>query len=151
MKEAIVLLLVLLQNSGLTKPWTKYFPPQHEKADILQPRPCYLKHEGAITPLFLLPDGHCQQWINYPAIVMTTRKSGDALWGRQSPRDVEGRGPQGNDLVTLTTSEIPQFCLANCSWQTCAERSDVRAEACSVIYSQSACSFAAGIMYDLTY
>lgn len=58
---------------------------------------------------------------------------------------------QGNDSVTSTTSEVPQFCLADWSRQTCAERSGVRAEARSVMYSQSVCSFAAGIMYDLAF
>lgn len=38
-------------------------------------------------PFFLLPHGHCQQWINYLATVMTTRKSQDGLWGQQFPFD----------------------------------------------------------------
>lgn len=32
-------------------------------------------------PVFVLPDGLYQRWINYLATVMTTRKSQDGLWG----------------------------------------------------------------------
>lgn len=60
-------------------------------------------------PVFVLPDGLYQQWINYLATVMTTRKSQDGLWGPAVSSGLGGRGlGSGNHSVMQTASEIPQ-------------------------------------------
>lgn len=119
---------MLLQNSSLTEPPAQQFlfptlglrtktsngsvrvvrnvkvQLTPRRAPTTRPR-----HHALLSLLYLLPDGHCQQRINYLATVMTSRRRRDALWGRQSAGELEEEAlGRGNDAVTFTTSEILQ-------------------------------------------